>query len=168
MTDRSLNGADRRRIGHAGGCQRLFDCLTLMASWRPLQGRWCAAERRFAAVVGGAVLIGVMWRFVHGSEPEAEWMIAVALIALVVNLTVLRMLGRFRDGEIHLRATWLFTRVDVIANLAVIIAGALVWWLQSPMPDLAIGAFLGAYVFKESLGILREAREAERGSAISP
>jgi IS30 family transposase len=30
------------------------------------------------------------------------------------------MLARYRQGEVHLRASWIFTRADVIANLAVI------------------------------------------------
>ncbi|WP_447737797.1 cation transporter [Rhodanobacter soli] len=111
-------------------------------------------------ILGLGVLAGVIWRSVMGSHPEGVWMMAIAFVALIVNATVLRLLGRFRQGEVHLRATWLFTRVDVIANGAVILSGVLVLWLHSPMPDLVIGAAIAVYVLKESVGILREAREA--------
>jgi len=67
-------------------------------------------------ILGLSVLLGVVWRSVMGSHPEGGWMMGVALVALIVNATVLRLLGRFRQGEVHLRATWLLTRVDVIAN----------------------------------------------------
>ena len=70
-------------------------------------------------IFGVVVVAGVVWRLVAGSHPEGGWMMGVAFIALIVNATVLRWLDRFRHGEVHLRATWLFTRVDVIANLAV-------------------------------------------------
>ncbi|UJM92018.1 cation transporter [Rhodanobacter denitrificans] len=111
-------------------------------------------------ILGLGVLLGVIWRSVMGSHPEGGWMMAIAFVALIVNATVLRLLGRFRQGEVHLRATWLFTRVDVIANGAVILSGVLVLWLHSPVPDLVIGAAIAVYVLKESVGILREAREA--------
>jgi Co/Zn/Cd efflux system component len=111
-------------------------------------------------ILGAGVLAGVVWRLVAGSHPEGGWMMGIAFIALIVNATVLRLLERFRHGEVHLRATWLFTRVDVIANLAVIISGVLVLVLHSALPDLVIGAAIACYVLKEALGILREAKEA--------
>lgn len=118
-------------------------------------------------ILGAGVLAGVVWRLAAGSHPEGGWMMGIAFIALIVNATVLRLLERFRHGEVHLRATWLFTRVDVIANLAVIISGVLVLLLHSAVPDLVIGAAIACYVLKEALGILREAKDA-RIAAIAP
>jgi Co/Zn/Cd efflux system component len=117
-------------------------------------------------ILGASVLAGVVWRLVAGSHPEGVWMMGIAFIALIVNATVLRLLERFRHGEVHLRATWLFTRVDVIANLAVITSGVLVLLLHSAVPDLVIGAAIACYVLKEALGILREAKEA-RAAALA-
>jgi cation diffusion facilitator family transporter len=111
-------------------------------------------------ILGCGVLSGVVWRLLMGSHPEGFWMMGVALISLVVNATVLRLLDRFRHGEVHLRATWLFTRVDVIANLAVIMSGVLVLWFRSAIPDLIIGTAIALYVIKEAAGILSEARQA--------
>jgi len=111
-------------------------------------------------ILGCGVLSGVVWRLLMGSLPEGFWMMGVALISLVVNATVLRLLDRFRHGEVHLRATWLFTRVDVIANLAVIMSGVLVLWFRSAIPDLIIGTAIALYVIKEAAGILSEARQA--------
>ena len=71
-----------------------------------------------------------------------------------------------KSGEVHLRATWLFTRADVVANLGVILAGLLVLWLGVPYPDFVIGALIGLYVIKEAIEILRDAR-AEAGNALS-
>jgi cation diffusion facilitator family transporter len=111
-------------------------------------------------ILGAGVVAGVVWRLVVGSHPEGAWMMGIAFIALIVNAAVLRLLERFRHGEVHLRATWLFTRVDVIANLAVILSGVLVLLLHSAVPDLVIGTAIACYVLKEALGILREAKEA--------
>jgi cation diffusion facilitator family transporter len=111
-------------------------------------------------VLGIGILLGALWRLITGSNPDGIWMMGVAFVALLVNASVLRLLERFRNGEVHLRATWLFTRVDVIANLAVIAAGLLVWLLNNSLPDLVIGVIISRFVIKEALGILRESRRA--------
>lgn len=111
-------------------------------------------------VLGVGVLVEVGRRIIYGAEPLSGWMIGTALLSLVVNFTVLRMLAPLKSGEVHLRATWLFTRADVVANLGVILAGALVLWLGSPYPDFIIGALIGLYVIKEAVEILGDARRA--------
>jgi len=112
-------------------------------------------------LLGFGVLFGVAWRLLMGSNPVGSWMMATAFVSLLVNATVLRLLQRFRHSEVHLRATWLFTRVDVIVNLAVIGSGAWVFFLHSAWPDLIIGTAIAFYVIKEAIGILREARQAQ-------
>jgi Co/Zn/Cd efflux system component len=91
-------------------------------------------------------------------------MIGTALLSLGVNVTVLRLLAPLKTGGVHLRATWLFTRADVVANLGVILAGGLVLWFHSPYPDFMIGTLIGLYVIKESFEILRDARRARKGA----
>jgi Co/Zn/Cd efflux system component len=71
------------------------------------------------------------------------------------------MLGKFRHGEVHLRATWIFTRVDVLANLGVFASGLAVWLTGLRMADLAVGLVIGSYIAKEAIEILREAGRQE-------
>jgi cation diffusion facilitator family transporter len=109
-------------------------------------------------VLGVGILFEVGRRLLYGADPVSEWMIGTALLSLAVNLTVLRLLAPMKSGEVHLRATWLFTRADVVANLGVILAGLLVLWLSVPYPDFVIGTLIGLYVIKEAIEILRDAR----------
>lgn len=113
-------------------------------------------------VLGVALLVDVARRAVWGEPPEGWLMVAVATVALVVNVVVLRLLRDYRGGEVHLRATWIFTRADVVANAAVILSGAAVLLTGARVLDLVVGAGIGAYVLKEAVEILREAGEARR------
>ena len=113
-------------------------------------------------VLGVGVLIEVGRRVLHGAEPLSGWMIGTALLSLAVNVYVLRLLAPLKSGEVHLRATWLFTRADVVANIGVILAGVLVLWLGSPYPDFIIGTLIGLYVIKEAVEILGDARRARQ------
>ncbi len=111
-------------------------------------------------LLGAGVLADVARRGFAGSSPESLVMIAVAGLSLIVNAAVLRLLTPFRSGEVHLRATWIFTRADVIANVAVIAAGLIVMLTHLTWIDLVVGAGIGLYVLKEALEILAESREA--------
>ena len=108
-------------------------------------------------VLGVGILFEVGRRLLYGADPVSEWMIGTALLSLVVNLTVLRLLAPMKSGEVHLRATWLFTRADVVANQGVNLAGLLVFWFRVPYPDYVIGSLIGLYVIKEAVEILRDA-----------
>ena len=110
-------------------------------------------------LLGIGVLVEVGRRAIHGEAPEGLLMVMVATLSLAVNGTVLRMLSRYRDGEVHLRATWIFTRADVIANLALIVSGLVVLWTGFRLVDLIVGAGIGLYVIKEAAEILSDARK---------
>jgi cation diffusion facilitator family transporter len=112
-------------------------------------------------LLGVSVLVEVARRAVSGSEPEGGWMVSVSLVSLIVNVAVLRMLTPLRSGGVNLRASWIFTRADVVANVGVILSGALVALLESRYPDLIIGTLIGLYVIREAYEILVEARKAK-------
>ena len=109
-------------------------------------------------ILGIGVLFEVVRRAWMGSFPESTTIIIVACASLVVNANVLRLLGRFRQGEVHLRATWIFTRADVIVNLGVIVSGVLVALTKSRYPDLIVGFFVGLYLIHEAYEILMDAQ----------
>lgn len=110
--------------------------------------------------LGIGVLLDSVRRGIFGSVPESRVIMGVASISLLVNATVLYLLGAYREQGVHLRATWIFTKVDVIANLAVILSGAVIWLTGFRFVDLIVGAAIGAYVIKEGFEILSEAKKA--------
>jgi cation diffusion facilitator family transporter len=114
-------------------------------------------------LLGIGVLVEVARRAVHGESPEGLLMVVVAAFSLVVNWTVLRMLGKYRNSDVHLRATWIFTRADVIANVALIASGIIVMWSGFRFVDLIVGAGIGVYVMKEAFEILGDARKERVG-----
>ena len=69
--------------------------------------------------------------------------------------TALLLIAKHRGSGAHMKASWIFSANDVIANMAVIVAGALVAWTGSRYPDLAIGAFIAVVVLRGALRILR-------------
>ncbi|MGE0229574.1 MAG: cation transporter [Dehalococcoidia bacterium] len=133
-------------------------------------GRSATAKRRAALLSGGfqillaaGVGVEVVRRAAVGSDPVSVPMMAVGALALAANLTCLALLAKHRDGEVHMRASWIFSVNDVLANLGVILGGLLVLLLGSRWPDLAIGGAITLLVLWGGIRILRDAC-SERGS----
>jgi Co/Zn/Cd efflux system component len=95
---------------------------------------------------------------VEGNEPVSVLMIAVSAVALGANTACLVLLRRHREGEIHMRASWIFSTTDVQANVGVILAGVLVMLTGSAIPDLLIGLAIVGLVLRSGVRILRQAR----------
>ena len=102
-----------------------------------------------------AALAEVVRRMLFGSEPEAPMMIAVALAALAANVTSMWLLARHRHGGAHMKASWIFTTNDVIANVGVIAAAVLVRLFDSAVPDLLVATGIALVVLSGSIRILR-------------
>ncbi|MBX3019708.1 MAG: cation transporter [Bdellovibrionaceae bacterium] len=100
-------------------------------------------------------LVEVLRRFVFGSEPEEFFMMGVAAVALAANALCIFLLSKHRDGEVHMKASWIFSTNDVIANLGVLLAGALVWTFKANWPDLAVGLIISVIVLRGGIRILR-------------
>ena len=131
-------------------------------------GRSKALKRRAGHISGwlqlalaAGALAEVVRRFVFGSEPEPGYMVVVALVALAANVTCLALISRHREGGIHMKASWIFSTNDVIANIGVIVAGALVAWTGSRLPDLIIGAIIALVVASGAARILRLSERAQ-------
>ena len=112
--------------------------------------------------LGGLVLIDISRRFILGSEPESILMISVGILALIANIICLRLIAQHKDAGVHMRASWIFSKNDVIANIGIIIAGILVYWLDSKTPDLVIGFAIAIMVMHGGLHILKEAKAEQQ------
>ncbi|TVQ12053.1 MAG: cation transporter [Leptolyngbya sp. DLM2.Bin27] len=130
-------------------------------------GRAAGAKLRAARLSGwlqvalaGLVLADGVRRFLAGQSPEPTWMVAIGMLALGANVTCLLLIAKHRQEEIHMRASWIFSKNDVIANLGVIGAGFLVSLTGSAWPDLVVGLLVAAIVLRGGVMILRD-RDAD-------
>lgn len=137
FADAAVYGLALYAVGHAGRQLR----AARLSGWLQL-------------LLALGVLGEVLRRWLTGSAPEPLPMMGIALLALAANVACMGMLARHRDGGAHMRASWIFSTNDVLANLGVILAGALVAWSGSNVPDLVIGTLIGLLVLNGARRIL--------------
>lgn len=129
-------------------------------------GATMSRKKQVAKISGyfqmGLALLGfseVLRRFFSESEtPLFQWMIIVSLFALVGNLVSLWLINKAKSEEAHMQASAIFTSNDIIVNGGVILAGVLVYFLDSKWPDLAIGGIVFAFVMRGAVRILNLAK----------
>ncbi len=97
----------------------------------------------------------VIRRFVFGSEPVSILMMSFGVVALIANTTCLLLIAKSKDDGAHMKASWIFSANDVIANIGVILAGMLVAVTGSHYPDLIIGLVIVAIVLNGGRRILQ-------------
>jgi len=129
------------------------------------QSSAASASGMLQILLGTGVLVEALRRFYSGSNPASAFMMASGAVALVANVVCVLLIYKHRAGGIHMRASWIFSANDVIANLGVIVSGALVMALGSRLPDLLIGVLIAIVVVRGGARILVETRKAGGGSA---
>ena len=113
----------------------------------------------FQLILGVLILTDITRRLFLGSEPVSSLMIVMGFVALVANVACLVIIRNHKNDEVHMRASWIFSANDVIANLGVITAGILVLWLDSRIPDLLIGGIVAVVVLRGAWMIVKDASQ---------
>ncbi|MEQ8414060.1 MAG: cation transporter [Imperialibacter sp.] len=129
-------------------------------------GAVMSRKKKVAKISGylqmGLALLGfseVLRRFFSESEtPLFEWMIIVSVLALIGNLISLWLINKAKSDEAHMQASAIFTSNDIVVNGGVILAGVLVYFLDSKWPDLAIGGIVFTFVIRGAVRILNLAK----------
>lgn len=112
----------------------------------------------FQMIIGIGVLIETLRRFIYGSNPEPSYMIAVSFVALAANIFCLYLLSRHKEKGVHMKASYICSSTDVMANAGVILAGILVILTNSGIPDLMIGLIIVFIVMRGARSILKIAQ----------
>ena len=135
--------------------------VSIYAVGRPLSAKIAAARLSGVLLVALALLLAleVVRRFLGGAEPIGIAMIVTALLNAATNVINLRLLRKHRDKGVNLKASWIFTANDMVANIGIALSGIAVMVFGSAWPDLVIGLVVAVFVIKGGIEILREARE---------
>lgn len=116
----------------------------------------------FQIILGLSVSLDAIRRLIWGSEPESNMMIIIGIVALIANLICLSLISKHKQGEIHMRASWIFSKNDVLANVGIIISGSLVYLLDSRFPDLIIGMIISIIVIHGGIIIIKDANDEKQ------
>jgi cation diffusion facilitator family transporter len=154
-------------IDFAGDALNYGVSLAVLASALALRAK--AAMLKAASMMGFGiyVLASALWAVWNGRVPDATTMGAVALLALLANVSVAWMLYAFREGDANMRSVWLCSRNDAIGNIAVFLAALGVFGTGSAWPDLLVATLMATLALQGGWQVMRQARK-ELGAPVAP
>jgi cobalt-zinc-cadmium efflux system protein len=153
----------------------LLDVLALALSYaavrvssRPADDRYTYGFHRvrvLAALVNGALLLLVAFgifreawlRFREPAPVLAGPMLVVAIVGLVVNLIVMRVLGEHDHSDLNVHSAFLHVVGDTLSSVGVIAAGVVIFFTGWTWVDPLTSVLIGIVIVVGSTRLLRSA-----------
>jgi Co/Zn/Cd efflux system component len=132
---------------------------------------WSEVRRAKVGMLLSAILlvpaVAFLWTLWHKLDapipPDALSMSLTGLGALAINLFAAILLARHRQhGGSLAKAAWLSARNDVLANVAIIVAGLVTLKVYSVWPDIIVGLGIAMMNLDAARAVWTAAREEHR------
>lgn len=130
-----------------------FIAVRLAVGWKHLAARISGV---LLLVFAAMVLLDAGRRWFQGAEPMGVTMMVMAVIAAAINLWCLVLIRRLPSDDVNIRAAETFSFNDFVSNGGILIAGALVAWTDSMIPDLVVGVLVALLAAKGALEIFAD------------
>jgi cobalt-zinc-cadmium efflux system protein len=155
----------------------LTDVLALGLSWyaiqltkRPSDSKNTYGQHRagiLVALVNSTTLVlislGIFYeayrRLVAPPEVRPRIMIAVGLLAVVINLFTALLVRRGSDGDLNLRSTFVHLMGDVASTIGAVIAGIIIFFTGANWLDPLVSVLIGLLILYSARGLLQETVE---------
>jgi cobalt-zinc-cadmium efflux system protein len=159
LADAAHEGSDVVALGVALVAQAL---MTRAGSSRHTYG--LRRAEALGAQVNAVLLLGAaVWVFVEAAQrlesPEAvdgAGVIAIASIALMVNVGSAIALGRVRARDLNLRGAWLHMVGDAAGSIGALLAGIAVVAFDATRADAIASIFIGVFIVVSAFSLLRD------------
>ncbi len=152
----------------------LTDVIALALSWyavrlatRPSNARKTFGYHRagiLVALVNATTLViislGIFYeawqRFLAPPQVEAGILVAVGLVAFVVNLGTALLVKKGSEHDLNLRSAFVHLMGDVLSTVGAVIAGVVIYFTGANWLDALVSVLIGVLILWNAWGILRE------------
>jgi len=107
-------------------------------------------------VVGLYLVYEAVRRFFAPDPLLGGWIMAAAAIALLVDVVTAWLLWAMSKGSLNVKAAFLHNLTDAGASLAVLLGGAMIFWLNWTWVDPVLTLIIAGYILFMSFGMLRK------------
>ena len=110
----------------------------------------------FLLVAVGAIAAEAVRRLFHPVPAEAQTMIWVAAVAILVNVLTAMLFARGRKRDINVSAAFQHMAADAAVSAAVVLAGFVILWTGQQWVDPVMSIAVAVVILGGSFGLLKE------------
>ena len=143
--------------------------LSLYAASRGTRSKAKVAIFKSGLILAAGLFVAgqVIYSILHPGVPVFEAMGIVSVAALAANATCLALLWKHRAEDVNMSSVWECSRNDIASSIAVMIAAAAVWLLQSGWPDVIVGSLLACLFLRSAFSVFANALRELRAGQVS-
>jgi cobalt-zinc-cadmium efflux system protein len=108
------------------------------------------------AVIALGIFIEAYKRFINPPDVNAEILIPVALVALIVNIVTALLLRRGSENDLNMRSAFLHLMGDVLSTFGAVLAGIIILLTGLNWIDPLVSFLIGFLILWNAWGIVRE------------
>jgi cobalt-zinc-cadmium efflux system protein len=109
------------------------------------------------------IAIGIFYeawkRFAAPPEVQADILIGVGVVAVVINLVTALLVRRGAEHDLNLKSAFLHLMGDVLSTIAAVVAGIIIRFTGWNWLDALVSVLIGFLILWNAWGILRESLE---------
>jgi cobalt-zinc-cadmium efflux system protein len=106
-------------------------------------------------VVGLYLVVEAVARFIRPQPIDGWTVVAVAGVALVIDIVTAGLLFAMSRGNLNLRAAYLHNVGDALSSVGVILAGASILWFGAVWVDPVITLLIAGFILWQSVTMMR-------------
>jgi cobalt-zinc-cadmium efflux system protein len=152
----------------------LTDVIALALSWyairltsQPANGRRTYGYHRagiLVALLNSTTLVlialGIFYeayrRFTNPPEVQSEILIAVGIIAVIINLVTALLVHKGSDHDLNLRSAFVHLMGDVISTIGAVIAGVIIYFTGANWLDPLVSVLIGCLILYNAWSIIKD------------
>lgn len=109
--------------------------------------------------ISGVLIYAAILRILSPKEVEGGLVFIIALVTLLINLLMMRMLHDTQKENLNVKAAYLHVLSDLLGSLGVLIAGALIWFTGWNIIDPIFTILFTGLIVVSSWRMMREGLE---------
>lgn len=98
-------------------------------------------------------------RFKNPPEVQSGILIAVGLVAVIINLVTALLVRKGSEHDLNIRSAFLHLMGDVLSTVGAVIAGVIIYFTNANWLDPLVSVLIGFLILYNAWGILRDAMD---------
>ena len=108
-------------------------------------------------VIALGIFIEAYRRFTNPSEVQADILIGVGIIAVIINVVTALLVRHGAESDLNIRAAFLHLMGDVLSTVGAVVAGVIIRFTDWNWLDPLVSVLIGVLILWSAWSILREA-----------